>query len=113
MIDAVSPSPRIRGFQGGCSLFINELDAKVFTTSGGAGDSGGGDFGGGWGGNWSLGCRIRSWSSCSGWGVAGQQQFASVGGRQMDIDQLYGGECLQGAARGQSWRQGMQTALQR
>jgi hypothetical protein len=25
-------------------LFINELDEKVFTTSGGAGDGGGGDF---------------------------------------------------------------------
>ncbi|HTC08864.1 MAG TPA: hypothetical protein VK726_08805, partial [Acetobacteraceae bacterium] len=39
---------RLRGFarfEGACSLFINALDEKVFTTSGGASDSGGGDFG--------------------------------------------------------------------
>jgi hypothetical protein len=39
---------RLRGFahfEGVCSLFINEMDEKVFTTSGGAGDGGGGDFG--------------------------------------------------------------------
>ena len=38
---------RLRGFadfEGACSLFFNELDEKVFTTSGGAGDRGGGDF---------------------------------------------------------------------
>ena len=39
---------RLRGFadfEGVRSLFINEIDEKVFTTSGGAGDGGSGDFG--------------------------------------------------------------------
>ena len=42
-----------------------------------------------------LECRLRL-------GVAGQQQFSSVGCRQMDIDHLDGGEFLQCVARGQS-----------
>jgi hypothetical protein len=39
---------RLRGFadfQGVRSLFINEIDEKVFTTSGSVGDGDGGDFG--------------------------------------------------------------------
>ena len=48
-----------------------------------------------------------------GLGVAGQQELAPVGRRQMDIDHLDGGELLERAARGQSGRQGMQAALQR
>ena len=46
-------------------------------------------------------------------GVAGPQQFAHIGCRQMDIDHLNGGELLERAARGPSWRQGMQATLQR
>ena len=46
-------------------------------------------------------------------GVTGQQHLAPVGGRQMNIDHLDGGELLESAARGQSWRQGMQATLQR
>ena len=77
-------------------MSINELAEKIFTTSCGLGDGCGGDFG------WWLGrllelelsdqkveFRLRL-------GVAGQQQFASVSGRQMDIDHLDGGEFLQG-----------------
>ena len=48
-----------------------------------------------------------------GLGVAGQQQFPSVGSRQMYIDHLDGRELLESAARGQSWCQGMQATLQR
>jgi hypothetical protein len=44
-------------------------------------------------------------------GVAGQPQLPPVGRRQMDIDHLHGGQCLQGTACGQSRRQGMQTTL--
>ena len=106
--------PRLRGFarsEGVHSLFINELDEKVFTTLGDAGNGGGGDFG-----RWlirqlelelpdqKLGFRL-------GLGVAGQQQLAPIGRRQMDIDHLHGGELLQGATHGQPRRQGMQSAL--
>ena len=45
--------------------------------------------------------------------VAGQQQLASVGGRQKDIDHLDGGELFEGTARSQSWCQSMQATLQR
>jgi len=46
-------------------------------------------------------------------GVAGQQQLAPVGRRQMNIDHLDGGEFLESAPRGQSWGQRMQATLQR
>ena len=46
-------------------------------------------------------------------GVAGQHQFAAVGGREMDVDHLDGGELFEGAAGGQPRRQGAQAALQR
>ena len=93
-------------------MFINELDEKVFTTSGGAGDGGGGDFGRWLGRQLELELPDQKLEFRLGLGVAGQQQLASVGGWQMDIDHLDGGEFLQGTARGQSRRQGMQTALQ-
>ena len=46
-------------------------------------------------------------------GVAGQQQLAPVGCRQMNIDHLDGGEFLESAPRGQSWCPCMQATLQR
>ena len=45
-------------------------------------------------------------------GVAAQDQGSSVGGGQMDIDHLDGGEFLQGGARGQARCEGPQTGLQ-
>ena len=90
----------MRFFEGIRSLFINELDEKVFTTSGGVGDGGGCDFG------WWLGRQLelelpdQKLEFRLGLGVTGQQPFASVGRRQMDIDHLHSGEFLQGTARG-------------
>jgi hypothetical protein len=45
--------------------------------------------------------------------VAGQHEFASVGGREMNVDHLDGRELFESAARGEPRRQGMQAALQR
>ena len=45
--------------------------------------------------------------------VACQQQLTPVGGWQMDIDHLDGGELLESTARSQSRRQCMQATLQR
>jgi hypothetical protein len=92
-------------------LFINALAEKVFTTSGGASDSGGGDFGRWLGRQLKLELADQELEFRLGLGVAGQQQLASIGGRQMDIDHLHGGEFLQCATRGQPGRQGVQTAL--
>ena len=106
---------RLRGFahfEGVCSLFINEMDEKVFTTSGGAGDGGGGDFGRRLRRQLQLELLDQQLEFRLGLGVTGQQQLAPVGRRQMDIDHLHGGEFRQCATRGQAWRQGMQTALQ-
>ena len=44
-----------------------------------------------------------------GLGIAGEQQLAAVGGRQVDIDHLHGGELFQHAARRQPGRQRMQA----
>ena len=86
-------------------MFINELDEKVFTTSGGAGDGGGGDFGRRPGRQLQLELLEQELEFRLGLGVAGQQQFASISGRQMDIDHLDSGEFLQCTARGQPGRQ--------
>ena len=48
-----------------------------------------------------------------GFGVAGENEFASVGGRQMDVDHLQGGEFLQGAARCEAWGEAVQPSRQR
>ena len=87
------------------------MDEKVFTTSGGAGDGGGGDFGRRLGRQLGLELPDQKLEFRLGLGVAGQQQFASISGRQMDIDHLGGGEFLQCATRGQPGRQGVQTTL--
>ena len=44
-----------------------------------------------------------------GLGIAGEQQLAAVGGRQVNIDHLHGGELLQHAARRQPGRQRVQA----
>ena len=87
------------------------MDEKVFTTSGGVGDGGGGDFGRRLRRQLQLELLDQQLEFRLGLGVAGQQQLASISGRQMDIDHLDGGEFLQCAARGQPGRQGVQTAL--
>src|ERR1700676_1645759 len=46
-------------------------------------------------------------------GVAGEQDLAPIGGRQMDIDHLDGGELVERAARGQPRRQSMKAARER
>jgi hypothetical protein len=46
-------------------------------------------------------------------GVAGQQQFAAVGRRDMQIDHLHGGELFDEAVRREAWRQGVQAAVER
>ena len=108
--------PRLRGladFKGVRSLFINEMDEKVFTTSGGVGDRGGSDFrqrlrrqlqpell------DQQLEFRLRL-------GVPGQRQLSPVSRRQMDIDHLQGGEPFQRTARSQPERQGVRAALER
>jgi hypothetical protein len=89
------------------------MDEKVFTTSSGAGDGSGGDSGRRLGRQLELELLDQELEFRLGLGVAGQQQLASVGRWQMDIDHLDGGEFLQGAAGGQPGRQGMKTALQR
>ena len=45
-------------------------------------------------------------------GIAGEAEFASVSGRQVDVDHLDGGELLERAARGEPRRQGVEAALQ-
>src|SRR6266849_5659502 len=45
-------------------------------------------------------------------GVAGEQDLAPVGGRQMNVDHLDGGKFFERAARSQSGRQGIQTTGQ-
>ena len=48
-----------------------------------------------------------------GLGVAGQQQFAAVGGRDMEIDHLHGGELFDDATRRQAGGQRMQPPGER
>src|SRR6516162_6150708 len=45
-------------------------------------------------------------------GIASEHQLAAVGGWQMHVDHLHGGELLKYAARRQPWRQGVQAARQ-
>ena len=46
-------------------------------------------------------------------GVAGQQQLAAVGRRDMQIDHRHGGELFDGAARRQAGRQGVEAPAER
>lgn len=45
--------------------------------------------------------------------VAGEHKFPAVGGRDVYIDHLHGGEFLQHAARGEAGRQGVQPPPER
>jgi hypothetical protein len=45
-------------------------------------------------------------------GVAREHELTSVGGRDVHVDHLQGGEFLEHAARRQSWRQGVETSLE-
>ncbi len=92
-------------------MVFNELGEKVFTTSGGAGDGGDGDFWRWLGRELELELVDQKLEFRFGLGVAGQQQLAPIGRRQMDIDHLHGGELLHSATRGQPRREGMQSAL--
>ena len=78
-----------------------------------AGDGGGGDAG--WWLWWQLELELldQELEFRLRLGVAGQQQLAPVGRRQMNIDHLDGGKLFESAARSQSWRQRMQATLQR
>ena len=44
--------------------------------------------------------------------VAGEQQFAAIGGRHVEVDHLHGGELLDGAPWRQAGRQGLQSPSQ-
>src|SRR5580693_3079575 len=70
-------------------------------------------FGDGWAGNSSLSFFSNRLSSGSGLGVAAEQQFTAVGGRQVHVDHLHGGKLLQHAARRQPRRQRVQAPRQR
>ena len=48
-----------------------------------------------------------------GLGVSGKHDLAAVGGRQMDINHLDGGELFERASRGQAGSQGVQASGQR
>jgi hypothetical protein len=67
---------------------------------GDAGDSGSGDFGRRLGRQLQLELLDLELEFPLGLGVAGQQQFESIRGQQMDIDHLASGEFVECAARG-------------
>lgn len=74
---------------------INGLDEKVFTTASGLGKCGGGNFG-----RWlrrqaELELADQELEFRFGVGISGEQDLAPVGGRQMDIDHLDGGELFE------------------
>ena len=94
-------------------MFINALTEKVFTTSDGVSERGGGDF------RRRLGRQLQpelldqQLEFALGLGISGQHQFPPVGRRQMDVDHLHRGEFLQRAARGQPGREPMQPGPSR
>src|ERR1700730_10372486 len=69
----------------------------------------GGDFGWCLGGQLQLQFVQQEVEFGFGLGVAGEQQLAAVGGRQVHVDHLQGGEFFQHAARRQPGRQRMQA----
>ena len=70
---------------------------------------GGGDFGWWFGGQLQFQLLQQEAELGFGLGIAGEQQLAAVGGRQVDIDHLHSGELLQHTARRQPGRQRMQA----
>ena len=71
---------------------------------------GGGDFGGRLVGQFELEAAKEQRQLGLGLGGAGQLQFAAVGGGDVNVDHLNGGEFLERAARGQARRQRFQAA---
>jgi hypothetical protein len=78
---------------------------------GGAGHAGG-DFGGRLGGQLQFQFLQQQAEFGFGLGIAGEQQFAAVGGRQMHVDHLYGSKLLQHGSRRQTRRQRVQAPRQ-
>ena len=73
---------------------------------------GGGDFGWWLGGQLQFQLLQQEAELGFGLGIAGEHQLAAVGGRQVHVDHLHGGELLQHTARRQPWRQRMQAPRQ-
>ena len=73
---------------------------------------GGGDFGGRLVGQVELETVEEQRQFWGRPGVAGQLQFAAVGGGDVNVDHLNGGEFLERAARGQARRQRFQAAAE-
>ena len=69
----------------------------------------GGDFGWRLGGQLQFQLLQQEAELGFGLGIAGEQQLAAVGGRQVHVDHLHGGELLEHAARRQPGRQSMQA----
>ena len=73
----------------------------------------GGDFGWWLGGQLQFQLLQQEAELGFGLGIAGEHQLAAVGGRQVHVDHLHGGELFQHTARRQPWRQRMQAPRQR
>ena len=73
----------------------------------------GGDFGWWLGGQLQLQFVQQQVELGFGLSIASEQQLAAVGGWQMHVDHLHGGELFQHAARRQPRRQRMQAPRQR
>src|SRR5205085_10980003 len=97
---------------GSRPLTINGVGQKVFTTSGGLGERGRGDSGRGLGRQLELEAADQEVELGFRLGVSGQLDFTPVGGGQVDVYHLDGGELFQCAAGGQARRQGMEAAGQ-
>ena len=76
------------------------------------GELGGGDFGGRLGRQLQLEAVDEEAQVGLGLGEAGKDDLAAVGGGQMHVDHLQGGELLERATRGQAWGEVVQAAGQ-
>src|ERR1700681_4153940 len=99
----------LAGFEDTRLLQINGLGQKVFTTAVGLGDGCRGDPGRRL--RWQAELEAVDEELQLGFGVsvAGEQNLASVGGWQMNVDHLDGSEFFERAARGQPRRQRMKA----
>src|SRR5882672_2734317 len=50
---------------------------------------------------------------CVQFGVAAQDQRAAIGGREVDVEHLDGGELVEHGPRGEAWRQRLEPSAQR
>jgi hypothetical protein len=113
--ESIGTLTRLRGFahfEEVHALFINALDEKIFTTSGGVSECGCGDFRRGLRQQLQPELPDQKLEFALGLGVAGQHQLTPVGRRQMDVDHLHGGELFQRTARAQPGCEGMKAALE-